>query len=168
MTQIGDNNQCKSIIIQCDQCSFNHRNQLVMNVHALVHSTQSIRFGCPYCCFDNIWKDSVRSHINIKHNRLKNMKWCPYCNYKSSQKIEIDSHIEKHHKNVPRLCSFCEFSTIDRLQMVEHINSKHKEEDIYKCCDCPYKTTYLKCLNLHFKNKHNSEVFHCKFASIHH
>ena len=77
-------------------------------------------FRCEQCDFQTNFKNSLKTHINMKHNQFKEFE-CNDCSYAVNKKSQLENHIKSVHQKIKDLfCLQCDFTTSLKSSLINH------------------------------------------------
>ncbi|CAH0549818.1 unnamed protein product [Brassicogethes aeneus] len=177
---------CKKIKLKntfkCHQCPYKSNTNEKLRKHLTRHAPW---IKCLYCEFLSVENRTIYRHIYRKHkqqNDVENkvplpLETCVYCDFKTMDTRTLQTHIHMKHKEQNNLekkvpviiktfsCENCHYTTVRKTSFLSHTRSckKIKEENTFKCLQCPYKSNTNQKLKWHQKT-HLSPKFFCPYC----
>ena len=116
----------------CNHCDQQYTKQGHLTTHIRsVH--EGVKHACNQCEYQGN-KDSLRKHIQYKHEE-KGIKYtCNQCNKQYTRSSILTAHIQSVHEGVRYTCNQCDLQFARKTRLKFHIQSKH-EGIKYACND---------------------------------
>ena len=165
------NQSCKleeKLPLFCNHCDFKSVDLYQFNLHKRKGHSRSLKkrlsrrplnskLCCIKCDFGTRKKSELKAHIEDKHSKKSNSNRysCIKCDLTTRKKSELKIHIEQiHNKNeIIFECNLCDFKTLKSHYLEGHKQAKH-EGIKYDCNDCEYQATTRGNLNRHKQKYH--------------
>ena len=135
----------------CNHCD----QQFTQQGHLTTH-IQSVHKGVKHACYQCDYqgtKDSLRKHIQYKHEE-KGIKYtCNLCYKQYTRSSLLTAHILSVHAGVKYTCKQCDLQFGYRRYLTQHTKTVHEGVQ-YSCNQCDFQFGYRSHLNEHIKSVH--------------
>ena len=113
----------------CPHCEYRAKDNQAIRRHILRvhpdHAGVPNFFICPICDNKFLAKSSLKSHIDVVHNKIRNHH-CPYCIYSAGNSYNLKIHIKSvHFKEKPYTCMFCGNRFSMSSNLTTHVQKVH-------------------------------------------
>lgn len=151
----------------CDQCQKSYKKLYHLNRHKKTHSVEQTVFRCSSEGCDKTFsrKESLRSHLNLKHSgQPEKREMCDECgksfvniSYLKTHKL---SHLGSDH--YPFECKECSKKFLYKKTVDEHVLRVHTDIRNFVCQICGAKKATKNSLRAHVNTHTRERLYTCK------
>lgn len=157
------------MIFSCDLCGFDCKNKTDLLLHFINQHIPKSKFMCETCYYRTNSETKMENHMRLKHPKLATFLKCPKCPQLCYTKNSLDSHLKIKHNCSPRkivtlTCDFCDKTFARKETIREHLMVYHNLNEPTILCDlCPKRLYTRNQLRKHQRQSHTVENVKCKF-----
>ena len=157
---------CCNKVKKCSNCDFKSSSLKLLKRHQIKHVLKM----CNECDYQTETQANIYDHKKRKHNPLSNSVQCDQCEFKSNS---TDPQALNRHKrrHIFTICRHCGHEANSKRDMFIHKRNTHKNDLIYSCEHCQYKSNKYGNIKKHTETVHEGfriDCGHCEKKFIQH